>query len=665
MFKILAAFVVLLVPVMASDAQLNESTEPLGGKGTEARLRKLILDTVRPASRPTAATSRSAIESVWSQPVAGLVARVEYVDWNDYAGLLILVHLKNLSHAALAVPVGNPVDPKEPRIFELHVQQGEQPWKWIGQLPMETPANERRSPMLELVESKTGNNFPRAPVILRPGESAVAYICSTNFSDVKQASRLKIVVRRPAGTAGWQGILETPPHAVRPIGELGEARPGAFAFPRYFPEFSRGRFFGGNMSGMESPVVRLSMSNWSLANALTSYEQNGVRLELERRIASEKDDAMKLYLAALAAPRGSAIAALAMLDAMKSTEYETVTSVHGALSMVFHCCDSNPPDWLVELAIAALADQRQVTGLERSNWSQGTRFTISYLADEEGGITRALGHFKCRQAIPVLTEMVQRNQARGAIDALGEIGGGLAVVLEVLRSQEKNVTINRMGLLSPEAFTHAVRAAGQLKAHEAVPILLRHLCHEDVVEALEAIGDPAVIPALERIVANGKPREVQGHTIESIQDSVWAARIALAKLKEGDPLPRYWQLLADRSMGQFARRTVVWRLGSHPDPRSVPHLLTAIKTDPSGSVVNQAITVLSVFKYKAAVAGLIDCFDADFRNREDWKRAYNPEMFQENIAKSLRTITEQSFGPDKEQWARWWREQGQKQSGLK
>jgi hypothetical protein len=71
-------------------------------------------------------------------------------------------------------------------------------------------------------------------------------------------------------------------------------------------------------------------------------------------------------------------------------------------------------------------------------------------------------------------------------------------------------------------------------------------------------------------------------------------------------------------------------------------------------VVNQAITVLAVFKYKSAVDALIDCFDADFKGKTDWKRAYKPEMFQENIADSLRTLTGHSLGPDKEQWLNWW-----------
>jgi HEAT repeat protein len=124
-------------------------------------------------------------------------------------------------------------------------------------------------------------------------------------------------------------------------------------------------------------------------------------------------------------------------------------------------------------------------------------------------------------------------------------------------------------------------------------------------------------------------------------------------------------MLSDRTLGEFQRRTAVWRLGDRRDPRAVPHLILAVKTDPSGSVVNQAITVLAVFKSKAAVKGLIDCFDADFGGKSDWKRACTPAMFRSNIAESLREITGQSLGPDKEQWQTWWKEKGERSADLR
>ena len=61
----------------------------------------------------------------------------------------------------------------------------------------------------------------------------------------------------------------------------------------------------------------------------------------------------------------------------------------------------------------------------------------------------------------------------------------------------------------------------------------------------------------------------------------------------------------------------------------------------------------------------MDCFDTDFAGKADWKRAYKPEMYRENIAESLRSITGQSFGADPESWKQWWRESGSRDPSLK
>jgi len=82
-------------------------------------------------------------------------------------------------------------------------------------------------------------------------------------------------------------------------------------------------------------------------------------------------------------------------------------------------------------------------------------------------------------------------------------------------------------------------------------------------------------------------------------------------------------------------------------------------------VVNQAITVLGLFKYKAAVDALIDSFDADFRGKSDWRRAYNPGMFRENIATSLNQLTGQKIGAEKQAWLKWWNTHRDAITGLK
>ena len=115
----------------------------------------------------------------------------------------------------------------------------------------------------------------------------------------------------------------------------------------------------------------------------------------------------------------------------------------------------------------------------------------------------------------------------------------------------------------------------------------------------------------------------------------------------------------------FSEGIVVWCSGRNPDPQSIPFLAKAVKWDPSGAVVNQAITVLAEFKNKAAVDALIECFDTDFIGKNDWKRAYKPEMFRDNIADSLRSLTGQRIGTDKAQWLKWWKDHEETVPGLK
>lgn len=432
-----------------------------------------------------------------------------------------------------------------------------------------------------------------------------------------------------------------------------------------FPNISRERGMLPNMSGQEPDVLLIHFSNLELGDTLARYEPALVRNELERQLTAEQDPAAKLYLAALAGRAGSRVAEAHLSEAMKSTDYATVRNLHAALGIVLGGFEKNPPGWIIELILSSLSDERNVTGLEKTNWAQGTSFTISYLADEDAHLTWQLGRLKCRNAVPFLIEMAERTQRRGPVIALGEIGDERAIpaVLSILRDKESEVHIDN-DCLEPELFARAAWAAGRLKAKAAVPVLMKHVYHREVVEVLEAIGDRTVVPVLEDIVAKGRPSRVSGSSAASDRDCVAAAKIALATLKEGDPIPRYCELLTDLSLDEFSRRSVVWRLGDKPDARAIPYLVKAIKSDPSGAVVNQAITVLGTYRYKAAVTGLIDCLDATFNGKSDWKRAYTPEMFRQNIAESLKRLTGKEIAPDKEQWEDWWHTEGVRISGL-
>ncbi|MCX6925598.1 MAG: HEAT repeat domain-containing protein [Verrucomicrobia bacterium] len=368
---------------------------------------------------------------------------------------------------------------------------------------------------------------------------------------------------------------------------------------------------------------------------------------------------MKLLLASEAAPLGSAQAALFLLECMTNTDYVTAGNTQAALRSAFGHYKHDPPEWLYLMAIAALSDERYVTGLQKSGWSSDTWFTMSYLADE-GGLTDALAYLKCTNAVPFLIEMARKtNGRRGPVMALGELGDPRAIPVLIECVKQRGPAVKReKGAVLDDYFLRPVIALGHLHASEAVPLLLEYIEHPEVIEALEEIGDSRALGPLQRLVLSKGKIEKTGvnNDPELEQERLAAARISLANLSPTNRTAKLCELLTDASFDEYQRRTVVWRLGDHPDPRAIPFLTKAIKNDASGAVVNQAITVLAAFKYRAAVDALIDCFNCDFRGKQDWKRAYKPEMFQDNLADSLRRITGQRFGADKAQWLQWWKE---------
>ncbi len=93
--------------------------------------------------------------------------------------------------------------------------QGE-PWKvtdWFRPERGEEPGTDStETPSLGSDDSyKTGSRRDREPVVLKPGGSCLAYLCSNYHFTVEE--KIKIVMRpSPADDAqAWGGVLETPP----------------------------------------------------------------------------------------------------------------------------------------------------------------------------------------------------------------------------------------------------------------------------------------------------------------------------------------------------------------------------------------------------------------------------------------------------------------------
>ena len=94
--------------------------------------------------------------------------------------------------------------------------------------------------------------------------------------------------------------------------------------------------------------------------------------------------------------------------------------------------------------------------------------------------------------------------------------------------------------------------------------------------------------------------------------------------------------------------------------------VNVVKTDSDPDNINNAIYALSEIKRKAAIEGLIECFDVKFKSQNFGKgERATPEGYYNSIAHSLQRITGQPFGGNKQQWLRWWRDKGQQDARLK
>jgi hypothetical protein len=125
-------------------------------------------------------------------------------------------------------------------------------------------------------------------------------------------------------------------------------------------------------------------------------------------------------------------------------------------------------------------------------------------------------------------------------------------------------------------------------------------------------------------------------------------------------------MLDDPTWQRNQRYEIVLRLGMRPDARVIPHLVNVIKQEPDYYIVDLAMQALAELKYRAAVEGLIECFDVDFKTHDLGKgERATPASQRNHIARSLQSSTGQSFGGDKQPWLKWWQETGKHDPDFK
>jgi hypothetical protein len=636
----------------------------------EERLRRAIKETIKPkAAVHEALPANVDALLAWSKPVNGLITRIEYVCWAD----TFFVRLKNVGDRPLSVPTGNPADPKAAPLFEVYAQQGSTPWRSItgptryGRYFPNADGHEVER-VAARQERRRGRREPsdRPWVILEPGQDCIALATARDQEGSGEPKSIKVVLRQPAASDSgrWSGVLETLPRPLELQLEERRALRGAVPCPDHLPPLSYDYSGFVAMSGRESAVWLLYRNNRPLIELLSIYVPADVGKEFERRMQAEKGRPMKLLLATIAAPAGSEEAALYFLEQIKGTDYLIWTNVRDALQFTSwnygvgprQLEQMEPPAWLAELLLAVCSDNRSVTGLEKTNFEQGTSFTIA----KEFGMLPTLVSWKFHGVVPLLNKRVESDKAdwRAWID-LAQFGDKRAVpgLIECLKAIAKTGRLSEESRLD-EGFDHCASALAELKARDAVPVLLTYIEFPEIIGDLVQIGDERVVPALhDLIAANGRiTRDGKRVDPEQEPERLFAARLALARFDPQDGAIHLGNMLNDSNT--FHRHDVFYRLEQLSDPRVIPLLVNVIKTDSDHWMIHMSIRDLGQRKYKIAVQGLIECFDRQFKEEYFGKGEHvTPATYPNLIARSLQEITGQSFGADKQQWLKWWQKE--------
>jgi hypothetical protein len=635
----------ILTPFLVAEERTLDSARPPWSKEAESRLLKLIHETVVPRPRNLGTLPAEAEGLLaWSRPVDGLTVRIERVYDMPYGGVTIFVRMQNVSNRPLVVPTANPADPTKPSSFELHMQPYGKAWQRIRWSPGEVI--EPGEPTRE--ESRyagiRSHRSTQASIVLQPKENCVIQMpthagANQGSKSIALASRIKVVVHPLDAVQAdrWKGDVETPSYPRYPAKRLIDTLAYRTSFPDHFPQLTTRFDRESYLDDIENPVRQLAAANIDLIQLLDQYKFEGVRREFEKRMqaADQKGAKLKLLLASISASYGSEEAARYLVAAAHTTDGETVECFSECLSRVlFAFEDRDPPIWIVALIEAAIEANHC-----------------------DSNLVYHLGQRKCVTAVPFLVDRAERGMGGYTWSALGMIGDQRAVpvLLNALKQGVANADFSRSD--GPYEFVSPLGALAALKAREAVPFALAHLEYGDVIEDLSRFEDPQAIPKLRELIS------AKGHVLKDGNDLFPEqadsrrnkARRVLVLLEENDPLPKICELAESYSKGGSGLVPLIWELRRRQDLRSIPTLLRIVQTSPSGWDSNEAIDALGDHKDRLSVEALLQCYDA---NLDDKAYMANRGHAKDHIAKALRNITDQSIGPDKEQWATWWKAEG-------
>lgn len=147
-----------------------------------------------------------------------------------------------------------------------------------------------------------------------------------------------------------------------------------------------------------------------------------------------------------------------------------------------------------------------------------------------------------------------------------------------------------------------LQALGNLGTPEAADAVIARLNEYGAIDALVASRSPKAIPALEKRLA-----DLAGHLPEE-RAKEWDARIALARLRDDDPIPELLSIVEDRTADLELRRAALHAARRERDPlleKHAPRLvaLYARETDPE--LLGQCLTTLDESRAPGVTAAML------------------------------------------------------------
>ncbi len=597
----------------------------------------------------------------WSEPDNGIVARIEYlIPPRSRVGGALYLRIQNIGDEPATVFDGGVDGITWTHCFELYRwHEGE--WRAVF-----WPAYRFRS---ELAEQDTTQ--------LQPGQSLLIHLKAPLPKELMASRYFKVGLRLPGvhvlrimdpkdgrsfvpdADRKWEAdprltaiSIDTPPFPTHFTKQMNRKRMGLVPAPTFWPFQDGGRYnleelksqTDGRPDNGSGNVVLLSDLHYGQYEAiqmLALYRPEVVREQMERLLDEpDRDPHWRLMIAMLAAREGSEKGRAIIAETIKHSEGEILRSSLYAVDFLLR--HDGPRPWAEKIAIAAIEDPRG-TG-EKDAYGQ--ELPVAYLAiNGQCNVLYALGLRKCTDAVPALIRRVQSNHwwsKDSCIIALGNIGDPQAtpVLMSVLKQELQDKRWD-----SETGKPAVLQALTQLKAREAVPLLIDNIEKYGVPQALGYIGDKSAIPSLHKLAESGR----------------FDAKVALYRLGDPSVADELLSIATDYDRSEFQRSDAVHVLNEPPNPTAIPLLVSVAENDPSGMVIISAIRELAEHQSAEGIKALIRCFDADYSNRHGWKVAYNPEHYRDIIADALYQLTGQTFGDNPDAWRKWWMTTGERQ----